>query len=284
MNQTHKLESIFAEAVQLAHPRHREVFLDEACAGNAQLLNRVSALLSASSQAESFMSEPAGMIKLPDELESTPVGEQPGDRVGRYLLLQQIGEGGMGTVFMAEQEEPVRRRVALKIVKPGLDTKEVIARFESERQALALMNHPNISRVLDAGATSQGRPFFVMELVKGISITDYCNDAKLTSRERLALFIPICHAIQHAHQKGIIHRDIKPRNVMITLVDGKPIPKVIDFGIAKAIDHRLTERTLFTKYGEFIGTPAYMSPEQAELSGIDVDTRSDVYSPRCVAL
>lgn len=278
MNQMHDLESIFAEAVELADPRRRAVFLDDACAGNSQLLNRVNDLLSASAKAESFMSEPAGIVKLPGELEADPVGEQPGDHVGRYRLLQQIGEGGMGSVFMAEQEDPVRRRVALKIVKPGLDTKEVIARFESERQALAMMNHPNIARALDAGATPQGRPFFVMELVKGISVTDFCNNEKLTARQRLELFVPICQAIQHAHQKGIIHRDIKPRNVMITLVDGKPIPKVIDFGIAKATDHRLTERTLFTKYGEFIGTPAYMSPEQAELSGIDVDTRSDVYS------
>ena len=282
MKTNHDLESIFAQAVELADPSHQGAFLDEACAGDLPLRNRVGRLLTANQRAVSFMSEPAALLSLPDEadrdVEVGRIGERPGDCVGRYKLLQEIGEGGMGVVFMAEQTEPVHRKVALKIVKPGLDTKEVIARFESERQALALMSHANIARVLDAGASQQGRPYFVMELVKGIPITEYCNEAKLTPRKRLELFVPICRAIQHAHQKGVIHRDIKPSNVLVTLVDGQPLPKVIDFGIAKATDHRLTEKTLFTRFGEFIGTPAYMSPEQATISGMDVDTRTDVYS------
>jgi serine/threonine protein kinase len=200
------------------------------------------------------------------------------DRIGRYKILQQIGEGGCGVVYLAEQEEPVRRRVALKVIKLGMDTKQVIARFEAERQALALMDHPNIARVLDAGATETGRPYFVMELVRGIRITDYCDSQKLSTRRRLELFIQVCQAIQHAHQKGIIHRDIKPSNVLVTERDGKPIPKIIDFGIAKATDQRLTEKTLFTAFNQIIGTPEYMSPEQAGLGGLDIDTRSDIYS------
>jgi hypothetical protein len=207
-----------------------------------------------------------------------PVTEKPGDTIGRYKLLQQIGEGGCGVVYMAEQEEPVVRRVALKVIKLGMDTKAVIARFEAERQALALMDHPNIARVLDAGATDTGRPFFVMELVRGIRITDYCDQNKLPTQERLKLFIQVCQAIQHAHQKGIIHRDIKPSNILVTLHDGVPVPKVIDFGIAKATQGRLTDQTLFTAFEQFIGTPAYMSPEQAEMSGLDIDTRSDIYA------
>ena len=207
-----------------------------------------------------------------------PIVEGPGSQIGPYRLLQQIGEGGMGAVFMAEQERPVRRRVALKVIKPGMDSAQVLARFEAERQALALMEHPSIARVLDAGATDSGRPFFVMELVNGIPITEYCDQARLSPRERLELFVAVCRAIQHAHQKGIIHRDIKPSNVLVTLIDGKPVPKVIDFGIAKATDQRLTERTLFTQFGSIVGTLEYMSPEQASLSGLDVDTRSDIYS------
>lgn len=208
-----------------------------------------------------------------------PVSEKPGDRIGRYKLLQQIGEGGCGVVYMAEQEEPVRRRVALKVIKLGMDTKQVIARFESERQALALMDHPNIAKVLDAGATETGRPYFVMELVRGIKITDYCDQQKLSTRHRLDLFIPVCQAVQHAHQKGIIHRDLKPSNVLVTEQDGKAVPKIIDFGIAKATTAApLTDKTLFTAFEQFIGTPAYMSPEQAGLGGLDIDTRSDVYS------
>jgi serine/threonine protein kinase/tetratricopeptide (TPR) repeat protein len=207
-----------------------------------------------------------------------PVTEQAGDRLGRYKLLQQIGEGGCGVVYMAEQEEPVRRRVALKVIKLGMDTKTVIARFEAERQALAMMDHPNIAKVLDAGATDAGRPFFVMELVRGVKLTDYCDQNKLSTEERLNLFIQVCQAIQHAHQKGIIHRDIKPSNILVTLHDGVPVPKVIDFGIAKATQGRLTDQTLFTAFEQFIGTPAYMSPEQAEMSGLDIDTRSDIYA------
>jgi serine/threonine protein kinase len=206
------------------------------------------------------------------------IEEGPGSMVGRYKLLQKIGEGGCGIVYMAEQEEPVRRRVALKIIKLGMDTRQVVARFEAERQALAMMDHPNIARVFDAGATETGRPYFVMELVRGIRITDYCDQNHLSTRERLDLFIKTAHAIQHAHQKGIIHRDIKPSNVLVTLHDGVPVPKVIDFGIAKATEQKLTDKTLFTQFDQFIGTPAYTSPEQAEMSGLDIDTRSDIYS------
>src|SRR5690606_12141008 len=191
-----------------------------------------------------------------------------------YKLLQQIGEGGMGAVFMAEQEEPVRRKVALKIIKPGMDSKQVVARFEAERQALALMDHSNIARVLDGGATSGGQPYFVMELVKATRITGYCGEHRLTLRERLELFVQVCHAVQHAHQKGVIHRDLKPSNVLVAPYDGRPVVKVIDFGVAKATGQRLTERTLFTGFGAVIGTPEYMSPEQAELNNQDIDTRS----------
>ncbi|HXP63652.1 MAG TPA: serine/threonine-protein kinase [Dongiaceae bacterium] len=218
-------------------------------------------------------SKPGKTIELP-----LPWTEKPADRIGRYRLLQQIGEGGCGVVYMAQQDEPVRRRVALKVIKLGMDTKEVIARFEAERQALALMDHPNIAKVLDAGAADNGRPFFVMELVKGLKITDYCDENNLSTPQRLDLFIRICHAIQHAHQKGVIHRDIKPSNILVTLEDSVPTPKVIDFGIAKATDLRLTEKSLFTALDQFVGTPAYMSPEQAKLSGLDIDTRSDIYS------
>ena len=219
---------------------------------------------------------------LREKTETLPVSTvnvRPGDHIGRYKLLQQIGEGGCGVVFMAEQSEPIRRKVALKVVKLGMDTRSVIARFEAERQALALMDHPNIARVFDAGATDTGRPYFVMELVRGVRITDYCDQQKLTTRTRLDLFMQVCHAIQHAHQKGIVHRDIKPSNILVTLHDGVPVPKVIDFGIAKATsDQRLTDKTLFTAFEQFMGTPAYMSPEQAEMSGLDIDTRSDIYS------
>jgi WD40 repeat protein/serine/threonine protein kinase len=207
-----------------------------------------------------------------------PLTEKAGDRIGRYRLLQEIGHGGCGVVYMAEQEEPVQRRVALKVIKLGMDTRQVVARFEAERQALALMEHPNIAKVLDAGATEAGRPYFVMELVRGIRITDYCDQNKLPTGDRLKLFIQVCQAIQHAHQKGIIHRDIKPSNILVTLHDGVPVPKVIDFGIAKATQGKLTDQTLFTAFEQFIGTPAYMSPEQAEMSGLDIDTRSDIYS------
>ncbi|MHC4623977.1 MAG: protein kinase domain-containing protein, partial [Planctomycetota bacterium] len=224
----------------------------------------------------SFLKSPP--VAVDDTLDDLPLTEGPGTKIGRYKLLQLIGEGGFGVVYMAEQERPIRRKVALKIIKLGMDTRQVIARFEAERQALAMMDHPNIARVFDAGATDTGRPYFVMELVRGIPITEYCDKNNFDTRRRLELFIDVCKAVQHAHQKGIIHRDIKPTNVMITLHDGKPVPKIIDFGIAKATQHRLTEKTLFTEYQQFIGTPEYMSPEQAEMSGLDVDTRTDIYS------
>ncbi len=208
---------------------------------------------------------------------SGPLLEQIGARIGRYKLREKIGEGGFGVVYVAEQEEPVRRFVALKVIKLGMDTREIIARFEAERQALALMDHPNIARVLDAGATEAGRPFFVMELVKGVRITDYCDQHQLTTIQRLNLFIQVCQAVQHAHQKGIIHRDIKPSNILVASHDGVAVPKVIDFGIAKATQGRLTDLTVYTELNQFMGTPSYMSPEQAELSGFDIDTRTDNY-------
>src|SRR5262249_34495467 len=210
---------------------------------------------------------------------SFPSTEKPGEQIGHYKLIEQLGEGGCGIVFLAEQEAPVRRRVALKLIKPGMDSRQVLARFEAERQALALMDHPNIAKVLDAGSTASGRPYFVMEWVKGIRITEYCDRAKLSTRERLTLFIEVCHAIQHAHQKGIIHRDIKPSNILVGLQEGRAMPKVIDFGIAKATTGQLlTDKTIFTALEQFVGTPAYMSPEQAELTGLDIDTRSDIYA------
>jgi serine/threonine protein kinase len=218
----------------------------------------------------------------PPSQDGTVIGDDPsqlvGAVIGPYKLIEQIGEGGFGLVFVAEQHKPVRRRVALKVIKPGMDTQDVITRFEAERQALALMDHPNIARVLDAGATATGRPYFVMELVRGISITEYCNNNRLTVRQRLELFVSVCQAVQHAHQKGIIHRDIKPSNVLVTLHDGHPVVKVIDFGVAKALHQPLTEKTIYTRFAQIIGTPLYMSPEQAEMSGLDIDTRSDIYS------
>ena len=246
--------------------------------------DRIEALLEAGQKAENFFKDavpldfPANANSGGSSAAESPLLEGLGTRIGRYKLLQKIGEGGGGVIYMAEQQEPVRRRVALKIIKLGMDTKNVIARFEAERQALAMMDHLNIARVFDAGATETGRPYFVMELVRGVKITEYCDQNNLDTRQRLELFIQICQAIQHAHQKGIIHRDIKPSNILVTLHDGVPVPKVIDFGIAKAIEARLTDKTLFTAFEQIIGTPAYMSPEQAEMSGLDVDTRSDIYS------
>jgi serine/threonine protein kinase/tetratricopeptide (TPR) repeat protein len=222
-------------------------------------------------------SQPAAKATMKLDLSDAP-DEAVGQMLGRYKLLERLGEGGCGVVYVAEQTVPVRRRVALKVIKLGMDTKAVVARFEAERQALALMDHPNIARVLDAGATEAGRPYFVMELVNGIPITDYCDREQLCTADRLQLFMKVCHAVQHAHQKGIIHRDIKPNNVLVTLHDGEPLPKVIDFGVAKALGQKLTEKTLFTAFQHMIGTPAYMSPEQAQLSGLDIDTRADIYS------
>jgi WD40 repeat protein/serine/threonine protein kinase len=265
-------ESIFAEALDRSSAEERRAFLDGACGGDAELRERVEGLLKSHEEGGSFLRKP------PAATVDQPPCERPGTVIGPYKLLQQIGEGGMGVVYLAEQNEPVRRRVALKIIKPGLDSAQVIARFEAERQALALMDHPHIARVLDAGTTDSGRPFFVMELVKGTPVTEFCDQNRLTPRERLELFVPVCQAIQHAHQKGVIHRDIKPSNVLVALYDGKPVPKVIDFGIAKATDQRLTEKTLFTRHGQVVGTLEYMSPEQATLDALDVDTRSDVYS------
>ncbi|MBM3855546.1 MAG: serine/threonine protein kinase, partial [Verrucomicrobia bacterium] len=219
--------------------------------------------------------ETEGVARMPNEAAGGP---EASDMVGRYRLLEKLGEGGCGVVYLAEQSEPVRRRVALKVIKLGMDTKAVIARFEGERQALALMEHPNIAKVYDAGATELGRPYFVMELVRGMRITDYCDRHATGTRARLGLFIQVCHAVQHAHQKGIIHRDLKPSNILVAMQDGVPVPKVIDFGIAKTMHGRLTDSTVYTRLEQFIGTPAYMSPEQAELAGLDLDTRSDIYS------
>ena len=270
--------AVFTEALRL--PREeRDGYLSEACKGDPKFRRRVQALLDSYDQAGDFLGRSAAE-RPPKAARMFPAEEKPGDRIGHYKLLQQIGEGGCGVVYMAEQEEPVRRRVALKIIKPGMDTKNVIARFEAERQALALMDHPNIAKVFDAGATESGRPYFVMELVRGVKITEYCNEHSLTTEDRLKLFVQVCQAVQHAHQRGIIHRDIKPSNILVTqLLEGVATPMVIDFGVAKATtDQRLTDKTVFTAFEMLIGTPAYMSPEQAALSTVDVDTRTDIYS------
>jgi serine/threonine protein kinase/Tol biopolymer transport system component len=269
-------KSIFRVALELKTPMERTAYVEEICTDDPALKRRILALLEAHEDKGDFLE---AILDDPGiSFDGQEVKEKTGTVIGRYKLLEKIGEGGMAVVYMAEQQEPIRRKVALKIIKLGMDTKSVIARFEAERQALAMMDHPNIAKVLDAGATETGRSYFVMELVTGVSITEYCDKNNLSTKERLALFIQVCNAIQHAHQKGIIHRDIKPSNVLVTHHDGKPIPKVIDFGIAKAINQKLTEKTLFTRYAHIIGTPAYMSPEQAELSDLDIDTRSDIYS------
>ncbi len=257
----------------------RDAALAEACGRDVALRKEVDMLLGAHVRAAGFLATPtAGEQPSGVKPGSGALSEMAGSVIGRYKLLQLIGEGGFGSVFMAEQREPVQRRVALKIIKMGMDTRQVIARFEAERQAIAMMDHPNIAKVLDAGATDSGRPYFVMELVRGDPVTTYCDRHNLSTRDRLELFVDVCRAVQHAHQKGIIHRDIKPGNVLVTVADGKPIPKVIDFGIAKATSSRLTEKTLFTEHRALIGTLEYMSPEQADLSGVDVDTRTDVYA------
>ena len=280
-------EIIFNAARQLTDPDKRETYLDLACEGNLELRAHIKRLLESAAEADSFFGRSvafaAEVLSPAIGLAPAPAGaqaqEQPGTLIGRYKLLQKLGEGGMGVVYMAEQEEPVRRKVAVKIIKLGMDTKQVVARFEAERQALALMDHPNIARVLDAGATDTGRPYFVMELVQGVPITEFCDQNQLSTGQRLKLFVPVCQAIQSAHQKGIIHRDLKPSNILVSLnPDGSGLPKVIDFGVAKATSQKLTEKTLFTAHGLMVGTPAYMSPEQAEMSQLDVDTRADVYS------
>lgn len=308
------VERILADAVEIASPAERQRFVVEASRGDSELQRQVEELIANHFKAGAFLERPPHYDLLAghdtdDRSDDTAFIEAPGTMIGPYKLREVLGEGGMGIVYVAEQDRPVRRKVALKVIKPGMDTREVIARFEAERQALALMDHPNIARVLDAGTTgerkdegrtqtdeaadgetsnssfilpnssfSSGRPYFVMELVRGVPITDYCDQANLSARERLVLFVKVCQAIQHAHQKGVIHRDLKPSNVLVTLHDGTPVPKVIDFGVAKAINQRLSEHTIYTRMSQIIGTPLYMSPEQAELSALDVDTRSDVYS------
>jgi eukaryotic-like serine/threonine-protein kinase len=272
-------EEIFDTARELASDE-RAAYLAGRCGHDAELRQRLAAMLEADAAASKFFKThdaPSPNLIL-DHASLSPSIEKVGDRIGRYKLLEQIGEGGMGLVYMAEQDQPVRRSVALKIIKLGMDTRQVVARFEAERQALAMMNHPHIAKVFDAGATDSGRPFFVMELVRGVPITDYCDKNCLPTRERLELFILVCQAVQHAHQKGVIHRDLKPSNILVTLNDGVPWPMIIDFGIAKATHQRLTEKTLFTHFAQMIGTPAYMSPEQAEMSKLDVDTRTDIYA------
>lgn len=282
MNPLPSADKVFAAAIALTDLSARSAYLERACGGNLTLRHEVESLLTAAERAGTFLESPApGAVEVLREAQDasgSPLTEKAGNHIGRYKLLERIGEGGFGVVWMAEQEEPVRRRVALKIIKLGMDTREVVARFEAERQALAMMDHPNIASVFDGGATDTGRPYFVMELVKGIPITDYCDANKLPTRERLELFIQVCNAVQHAHQKGVIHRDLKPSNILVTVKDDRPVPKVIDFGIAKATQSRLTEKTLFTCFNQWVGTPAYMSPEQAGLGSLDVDTRSDVYA------
>ena len=269
------VDSLFCSVIEIEPPESRQSFLDQACGEDIELRRQVERLVDAHFRGGSIVDSPN------HEFAPTVLPEshaKPGCRIGPYKLLQQIGEGGMGVVYMAEQEVPVRRRVAVKIIRPGMDSRQVIARFEAERQALAMMDHQNIARVLDAGTTESGRPYFVMELVHGVPMTKYCDDNRLTLQQRLELFIPVCQAIQHAHHKGVIHRDIKPGNILVTMYDDKPVPKVIDFGVAKAVEQRLTEKTLFTQFGTLVGTFEYMSPEQAEMNALGVDTRSDVYS------
>ncbi|HKB41554.1 MAG TPA: serine/threonine-protein kinase, partial [Gemmataceae bacterium] len=265
---------IFLEAVEHHERGQWAAFVREAAAGDPLVLQRVDALLKAHGEPNRML-DGDGLVPTEDIPQPS---ERPGTTIGPYKLLEPIGEGGMGLVFVAEQQQPVRRRVALKVIKPGMDSRQVIARFEAERQALALMDHPHIARVLDAGTTQAGRPYFVMDLVKGVPITRYCDERRLTPRQRLELFVPVCQAVQHAHQKGIIHRDLKPSNVLVALYDDKPVPKVIDFGVAKAAGQQLTEKTLHTGFGAVVGTVEYMSPEQAGFNQLDVDTRSDIYS------
>ena len=273
-------ETVFAAALAIPRPTDRAAYLDIACAGNSALRREVEALLSAHAADNPLDRPPVDLAATAAHhaTDADAPSAKVGDRIGPYRIMEQIGEGGFGLVFVAEQTDPVRRKVALKVLKPGMDTRDVVARFEAERQALALMDHPNIARVLDAGSTPSGHPYFVMELVRGVPITDYCDAQKLAPKDRLALFVQVCQAVQHAHQKGVIHRDIKPSNVLVTAIDGKAVPKVIDFGVAKAVGQSLTEKTIYTRFAQILGTPLYMSPEQAEMSGVDVDTRADVYA------
>jgi serine/threonine protein kinase len=265
---------LFDAALAIADPTERSAYLARACAGE-QELRHLEGLLDMYRQLGNFLEAPARSLMAAVD---KPISEPLGSVIGPYKLMEQIGEGGMGLVFVAEQQKPVRRKVALKLIKPGMDSKQVIARFEAERQALAMMDHPNIAKVHDGGVTPEGRPYFVMELVKGLPITDYCDKGRLGTRQRLELFLDVCHAVQHAHQKGIIHRDLKPSNILVEVHDVRPVVKIIDFGISKAIGQQLTDKTLYTAMVHMVGTPMYMSPEQAGLSSLDVDTRSDVYS------
>jgi serine/threonine protein kinase len=275
MDNLSAIESIFFAALEKGTAEDRAAYLNEACGNNPHLRRHVERLLEAHPKAEKLLNVRDWG---PVTVDESPILERPGTVIGPYKLMEQIGEGGMGLVFVAEQQHPVRRKVALKLIKPGMDSRDVVARFEAERQALALMDHPHIATVLDAGTTPSGRPYFVMELVKGVPITEFSDQNQLTPRERLELFLHVCQAVQHAHTKGIIHRDIKPSNILVTLHDGIPVVKVIDFGVAKAIGQQLTEKTIYTRFAQMIGTPLYMSPEQAEMSGLDIDTRSDIYS------
>ncbi len=293
-----KMQQVFLSAVEQHRPEDWDAYLEQACAADDELRDQVKLLLKAHLEAGSV---PGAAVRDPDQTNAYPnATETPGTVIGPYKLIEPIGEGGMGTVWMAQQTEPVKRLVAVKLIKAGMDSKQVIARFEAERQALALMDHPNIAKVFDGGTTGEPsdvsrrvleapetprltslgspRPYFVMELVKGIPITKYCDEHHLTPRQRLELFVPVCQAVQHAHQKGIIHRDLKPSNVLVALYDGKPVPKVIDFGVAKAAGQSLTDKTLVTGFGAIVGTLEYMSPEQAEVNQLDIDTRSDIYS------
>jgi len=276
----HSPRTIFAEALEIANAEQRAAFLAQACGSDAALRKELEELIQAEAAAGPFLPDHPSAGRTPPHISGDaassscgPALEQPGDTIGRYTLVEKIGEGGCGIVYLAEQQVPVRRQVALKVIKLGMDTKEVVARFEAERQALALMDHPSIAKVFDAGATDRGRPFFVMELVRGVRMTDYCEEHELGTSGRLALFVQVCHAIQHAHQKGIIHRDLKPSNILVACQDGVPLPKVIDFGIAKAVEKRLLDGTLLTAFEQLLGTPAYMSPEQAALTADDVDTQ-----------
>ncbi|MFO0930930.1 MAG: serine/threonine-protein kinase [Gemmataceae bacterium] len=279
---------LFTEALSRADDGERAAYLETTCGTAGPLRERIDQLLALHAEQASLLDlEPAALL---GELAGGHGGAdrsaavagrpavQPGLAVGPYLLVEKIGEGGMGEVWVARQTAPVRRKVALKLLKPGLDSRAVLARFEQERQALALMDHPNIARVLDAGMGPTGLPYFVMELVNGLPLTRYCDEARLTPRARLELMVPICQAVQHAHQKGIIHRDLKPANILVTQIDGRPVPKVIDFGVAKATRDKLTEETVSTLFGGVVGTIDYMAPEQAGFSGVDVDTRADIYS------
>src|ERR1700677_3919810 len=273
-----KIEELYKAA--MAQPvEKRADILQNACPGDPELRAEVESLLDAAGGESSFLEgSPLASAADPGTTHAMFPDEIAGIVIGRYHLLQKIGEGGMGEIWLAEQKEPVRRRVAIKLIKAGMDTHEVVARFESERQALALMDHPAIAKVFDAGPTSQGAPYFVMEYVAGVPITAYCDNHRLNTRERLELFMRVCEGVQHAHQKTFIHRDLKPSNILVTEVDGHPAPKIIDFGVAKALTQKLSADTLYTHVGALIGTPEYMSPEQASFSGEDIDTRSDIYS------